>query len=206
MKGVYSHSKIKDNEIIPFVENKGRSFPSIKAFSKDIPKKACITFLILLICVVSMAQKIDKLEQVQSGKVSAVYSPASNTITASATGGNQGVVHSASTLVTISEQANLFCGLQWPYENTNDQPVCGNDNINILQLATIGGTAPYTYQVYLTNPTWLINGPNTGTMVDGINEFNFYVGEGASTIQFIIKDKNGYTTKSSVDLKGCQKL
>ena len=191
MKGVYTQ---------------GRSFRSVTTFCKELSKKATITFLVLMISFVSMAQKIDKLEQIQNGKASALYGPGAYTITASAASGNQGDGYSASTTVSNTESANLICGVQWPYESTNEQPACGNDNINILQLATIGGTAPYTYQVYLTNPTWLINGPNTGTMVDGINEFNFYVGDGASTIQFIIKDKNGYTTKSSVDMKGCQKL
>ena len=183
-----------------------RSFRSVTKFCKDLSKKATITILVLLVSLVSMAQKIDKFEQVQNEKASALYGPASNTITASVEGITQANDYSAPVAVNNTESTKLFCGVQWPYERTIDQPACGNDNINILQLATIGGTAPYTYQVLITNPTWLINGPYTGTMVDGINEFNFYVGDGASTIQFIIKDKNGYTTKSSVDLKGCQKL
>ena len=206
MKGVYSHLKLEDNVIISLIENRGRLFHSIKAFGKDLSKKASITILVLLVSFVSMAQKIEKVEQVQNGKESSLNGPEAYTMTASASVVTQCVGNSVSATVPIAEPVKLFSGLQWPYETTIDQPACGNDNINILQLAAMGGTGPYTYQVVLTNPSWLFNGPNTGTMVDGINEFNFYVGDGASTIQFTIKDKNGYTTTSSVDLKACQKL
>ena len=39
----------------------GRSFRSVTTFCKDLSKKATITFLVLLVSFVSMAQKIDKI-------------------------------------------------------------------------------------------------------------------------------------------------